>query len=95
MSTLTGENGLSPSVSVATDRDPTRNASAIHPLAVDRSQVAIALIVTLLISRLPEIILRDIAGLEFPALAWPIAALAITAAIWLGARSIAWLRPVA
>jgi membrane protease YdiL (CAAX protease family) len=59
----------------------------------DRTQLAIALTITLLISRLPEIILRDVVGMDIPALAWPIAALVITTVLWLGARVVAWLRP--
>jgi membrane protease YdiL (CAAX protease family) len=61
--------------------------------APDRTQLAIALIITLLISRLPEIVLRDVVGMDIPTLAWPIAALVITTVLWLGARVVAWLRP--
>jgi membrane protease YdiL (CAAX protease family) len=61
--------------------------------AADRSKLAIALTITLLISRLPEIVLRDVVGMDIPALAWPIAALVITTVLWLGARVVSWLRP--
>jgi membrane protease YdiL (CAAX protease family) len=68
----------------------TRDRPASSP---DRTRLAIALTITLLISRLPEIILRDVIGMDIPALAWPIAALVITTVLWLGARVVSWLRP--
>jgi membrane protease YdiL (CAAX protease family) len=59
---------------------------------VARTGIAVALVVTLLISRLPEIIARDILLLDVPWMAWATAAL--TALLWLASRTVAPLRPL-
>jgi membrane protease YdiL (CAAX protease family) len=54
--------------------------------------VAIALVVTLLISRLPEIVAREVFALQVP---WMAAAIAgLTIGLWLGARFVPALRPL-
>ena len=54
--------------------------------------LAIAWITTLLISRLPEIVLRDIFGLSVPWMPW--AVVALSAGLWVASRSIDDLRPL-
>jgi membrane protease YdiL (CAAX protease family) len=49
------------------------------------------LVVTLLISRLPEIVAREALALDIPWIEW--ATVGITVVLWLGARAIALLRP--
>jgi membrane protease YdiL (CAAX protease family) len=80
-------------VSAQADRPSAPAAPAWRPTA-DRSQVAIALIVTLLISKLPQIILRDVVGVDVPPLTWPLGALAVTIVLWLAARVVSWLKPL-
>jgi membrane protease YdiL (CAAX protease family) len=59
---------------------------------VSRALVGVALVVTLLISRLPEIVARDVLALQVPGYAW--ASVALTAALWLASRGAALLRPL-
>lgn len=54
--------------------------------------LAIAWITTLLISRLPEIVLRDIFGLSVPWMPW--AVVALSAGLWVASRSNDDLRPL-
>ena len=59
---------------------------------IARSRVAFALVITLLISRLPEIVAREAFALDVP---WMAAAIAgLTIALWLGARVVPVLRPL-
>lgn len=59
---------------------------------IARSRVATALVITLIISRLPEIAAREVFALEVPWMAWAIASLTIV--LWLAARVVAILRPL-
>ena len=54
--------------------------------------VPIAWITTLLISRLPEIVLRDIFGLSVPWMPW--AVVVLSAVLWVASRVVAGLRPL-
>ncbi len=54
--------------------------------------VRVAWITTLLISRLPEIILRDIFGLSVPWMPW--AVFALSAGLWIAARVTSAMRPL-
>jgi membrane protease YdiL (CAAX protease family) len=59
---------------------------------IARSRVVIALVVTLLISRLPEIVAREVLLLEVP---WMAAAIVgLTVGLWLAARVVPALRPL-
>src|SRR5215212_9840431 len=60
--------------------------------AVSRRSIVVALVVTLLISRLPEIIARDVLALDVPWMAW--AVVAATVVLWLLARTTTALRPL-
>jgi membrane protease YdiL (CAAX protease family) len=60
--------------------------------ATARSGVAIALVVTLLISRLPEIVAREVLRLDVPWMATAIVGL--TAGLWFAARVVPALRPL-
>ena len=57
---------------------------------VGRSQVVIALFVTLLISRLPEIVARELLSLDVPWMGWAIVGLTI--GLWAAARVVPVLR---
>jgi len=57
---------------------------------VGRSQVVIALFVTLLISRFPEIVARELLSLEVPWMGW--AVVGLTIGLWAAARAIPVLR---
>jgi membrane protease YdiL (CAAX protease family) len=57
-----------------------------------RAQIVLALLVTLMISRLPEILARDIIGLDVPLMGWAIAGLTIL--LWLAARLWPAMRPL-
>ena len=59
---------------------------------IDRTQLAIALGVVLLISRLPEIVAREILALDVPWMGW--AVVAWTVLLWIAARVVAPLRPL-
>ncbi|MEO8274123.1 MAG: CPBP family intramembrane glutamic endopeptidase [Chloroflexota bacterium] len=59
---------------------------------IDRSRVVVAAVVTLLISRLPEIVAREVLHLEVPWIAAAIVALTIV--LWLAARVVPALRPL-
>lgn len=59
---------------------------------VDRTQLAIALGVVLLISRLPEIVAREVLRLDVPWMGW--AVVAGTVVLWLLARLLPALRPL-
>ena len=59
---------------------------------VDRTQLAIALGVVLLISRLPEIVVREVLRLDLPWMGW--AVVAATVVLWLVARLLPALRPL-
>lgn len=59
---------------------------------VARTGIVVALLVTLLISRLPEIIARDILLLDVPWIAWATAGLAVL--LWLASRYVPLLRPL-
>jgi membrane protease YdiL (CAAX protease family) len=58
---------------------------------VDRMQFVIALGLVLLISRLPEIVVREVLAVDVPWMSWAI--VAATVLLWLGARFVAALRP--
>jgi len=60
--------------------------------ALDRNLLLVAIVVTLAISRLPEIVLRDILGLDVAWYDWAIVALA--AALWFASRLLDFLRPL-
>jgi hypothetical protein len=60
--------------------------------SVPRSRLTTALIVTLLISRLPEIVAREVLRADVPWMAWAIAGL--TVLLWLAARYLRALRPL-
>jgi membrane protease YdiL (CAAX protease family) len=60
--------------------------------SVSTPVTAAAWITTLLISRLPEIILREVFGLSVPWMPWAVVALA--AALWAAARVVAVLQPL-
>jgi membrane protease YdiL (CAAX protease family) len=60
--------------------------------SVARSRLAIALIVTLLISSLPEIVAREAFALQVPWIGWATAGLTI--GTWLAARAVDILRPL-
>jgi membrane protease YdiL (CAAX protease family) len=60
--------------------------------ATDRPLVGIALAVTLLISRLPQIVLQDVFGFELGFMPW--LSVGLTAAMWVGARTSPRLRPL-
>jgi membrane protease YdiL (CAAX protease family) len=59
---------------------------------VDRTRLAVALIVTLGISRLPEIVAHDGLALDVPWMSWAI--LALTIGLWLASRFLEALRPL-
>ncbi len=81
-------------MSVQADRPTGPAAPAWTPSAEHRPHIASAILVTLLISKLPQIILSDVVGVDLPALAWPIGALAIAVVLWFASRVVAWLRPL-
>jgi membrane protease YdiL (CAAX protease family) len=60
--------------------------------SASRSQILIALVVTLLISKLPEIVLRDFLKLEVPWISW--ALVAVTVFLWLASRVLGVLKPL-
>jgi membrane protease YdiL (CAAX protease family) len=60
--------------------------------SVRRSQVALALGITLLISRLPEITLREVLQVDVPLMSW--AGVALTVGLWLASRVAPALRPL-
>jgi membrane protease YdiL (CAAX protease family) len=60
--------------------------------SIDRAQIGLALVVTLLISRLPEIVARELFRLDVPWMAWAVAGL--TTLLWLTARFLPALRPL-
>jgi membrane protease YdiL (CAAX protease family) len=79
--------------------DPTITApsrSAEEPEALSPAHVrrltAIAWITTLLVSRLPEIILREVFAITVPWMAW--AVVGVSLVFWLASRAIAALRPL-
>ena len=82
------------------DRDAVaidRSAVAAEPppwidASIDRTQIAVALLVTLLISRLPEIVARELFSLDVPWMGWAVVGLTIL--LWLGARFLPALRPL-
>lgn len=59
--------------------------------SVSRRVVAVGLVVTLLISRLPEIVLREGLRIDVPWMAW--GTVGIAALLWVGARALTILRP--
>ncbi len=73
----------SPAISVPAGADVAAASSRLVP---------IAWITTLLISRLPEIILRDIFGLSLPWMPW--AVVALSGGSWIAARVASALRPL-
>lgn len=60
--------------------------------SIGRTQVAVALVVTLLISRLPEIVARELFRLDVPWMGWAITAL--TVVLWVAARFVPALKPL-
>lgn len=62
------------------------------PHAQVRRLTWIAWVATLLVSRLPEIVLRELFALSVPWMAWVV--VAMSAALWVGARAVAALRPL-
>lgn len=58
---------------------------------VSRALVVMGLVIVLLISRLPEIIAREVLALDVPWIAWATAGM--TVLLWLGARTLPVLRP--
>jgi membrane protease YdiL (CAAX protease family) len=52
----------------------------------------VALVVTLLTSRFPEIVAREALALEVPWMAW--ATVGVTVALWVASRTVAFLRPL-
>jgi membrane protease YdiL (CAAX protease family) len=60
-------------------------------MGVSRRTVAVALVLTLLISRLPEIVAREVLHLDVPWMQWAIVGL--TVALWLASRVLGPLRP--
>jgi membrane protease YdiL (CAAX protease family) len=62
------------------------------PRSVSRSGVLVALVVTLLISRLPQIIVREGMGLDVSWMQWAI--VGVTLLLWLAARSLRQFRPL-
>ena len=79
-------------VAVETPAGPIVGAPAWTEPAVSMRLVAVALVVTLLVSRLPEIIARDVLSLDVPWMAW--GTVALTIALWIVARTTAILRPL-
>jgi hypothetical protein len=75
------------SVSRATERPPGWLGAS-----VSRSRIVVALLVTLLISRLPEIVLREVLGLSVPWMPWAI--VGVTIVLWLASRFVDVLRPL-
>lgn len=59
---------------------------------VDRTRLAVALVVVLLISRLPEIVAREVLRLDVPWMAWAI--VAVTVLLWAASRLVPALRPL-
>lgn len=80
-------------VIVVADGDPGAEASAPPWIDadVDRTRLMVALVVTLAISRLPEIVARDVLAIDAPWVPWAI--LVVTAGLWLAARVVDTLRP--
>ena len=60
--------------------------------SVSRSRIIVALVVTLLISRLPEILLREVFGQSLPAMTWVM--VGVTVLFWLASRFVDMLRPL-
>jgi membrane protease YdiL (CAAX protease family) len=63
-----------------------------HVAVASARLVPLAWITTLLISRLPEIILRDILGMSVPWMPW--AVVALSAGLWIAARTTSAMRPL-
>jgi membrane protease YdiL (CAAX protease family) len=80
-----------PAVREIDGRRPHEAPPWIDP-SVDRTHLAVALGVVLLISRLPEIVAREVLSLDVPWMGW--AVVAWTAVFWLAARFVAALRPL-
>src|SRR5262245_56996447 len=72
--------------------DVTRPAPPWIDAEVDRTRLWVALIVTLSISRLPEIVARDGLGSNVAWMPWAI--LAVTAGLWIASRAVPILRPL-
>jgi membrane protease YdiL (CAAX protease family) len=66
-------------------------APAWRDTTIARSRVVVALGITLLISRLPEIVAREALGLDVPWMPWAIVVLTI--ALWLASRFVGALEP--
>jgi membrane protease YdiL (CAAX protease family) len=66
-------------------------APAWRDTTIARSRVVVALAITLLISRLPEIVAREALGLDVPWMPWAIVVLTI--ALWLASRFVGALEP--
>lgn len=80
---------------VAGTAAPTPQATAIVGLTSPLTSSAVtasAWIVMLLVSRLPEIVLREIFGISVPWMAW--AVVGVTATLWIGTRFVEALRPL-
>ena len=60
--------------------------------ANSRALIVVAWITTLLISRLPEIVLREIFGVDVPWMPW--AVVGVSATLWVASRFVAALRPL-
>jgi membrane protease YdiL (CAAX protease family) len=71
---------------------PTEPTGSASSWSTRLDLTTIAWITTLLISRLPEIVMREVLGISTPWMPW--AVIAITAALWLIARFAAALRPL-
>lgn len=84
--------GVTTAGSVSAPADQGTGAPPWIDATVPRSRIVLALVVTLLISRLPEIVAREFLALDVSWIAWGIAALTIV--LWLAARVIAVLRPL-
>ena len=93
---MTGNPAPADSVAVAGNGEIEERASGSAPpwidAEVDRTQLAIALAVVLVISRLPEIVAREVLRLDVAWMGW--AVVASTALLWMAARLVTALRPL-
>ena len=73
---------------------PARTAAEAptKPASATRTLTWIAWVTTLLVSRLPEIILQEIFAITIPWMAW--AVVGLSAALWIAARYVAILKPL-
>ncbi len=87
-------NRPSDDVAAASDGPGARSDTAADPSATATaiSLTTIAWVTTLLISRLPEIVLREVFAISVPWMAW--AVVALSAGVWIAARYLVALRPL-